>query len=106
MRRPITFLVVFAVLVALILPSLDAFAGGKRGGGGDVSVKGYYRKDGTYVQPHTRSRPDSNPTNNYGFPGNYNPNKGETTGGDADKYLERYYRKKGSPSLPKTGTDD
>ena len=23
----------------------------------DVQVKGYYRKDGTYVQPHTRSRP-------------------------------------------------
>ncbi len=25
--------------------------------GGDVSVKGYYRKDGTYVRPHTRSAP-------------------------------------------------
>lgn len=24
---------------------------------GSVSVKGYYRKDGTYVRPHTRSRP-------------------------------------------------
>lgn len=26
-------------------------------GSGEVHVKGYYRKDGTYVQPHTRSRP-------------------------------------------------
>ena len=26
---------------------------------GDVHVKGYYRKDGTYVRPHTRSRPGS-----------------------------------------------
>jgi endonuclease YncB( thermonuclease family) len=26
-------------------------------GGGTVHVKGYYRKDGTYVRPHTRSRP-------------------------------------------------
>lgn len=25
--------------------------------GGSVSVKGYYRKDGTYVKPHTRSTP-------------------------------------------------
>jgi endonuclease YncB( thermonuclease family) len=25
--------------------------------GGDVQVRGYYRKNGTYVQPHTRSRP-------------------------------------------------
>ncbi|MDR0510705.1 MAG: hypothetical protein LBH06_06405 [Rikenellaceae bacterium] len=24
-------------------------------GGGSVSVRGYYRKDGTYVRPHTRS---------------------------------------------------
>jgi len=25
--------------------------------GGSVSVKGYYRKDGTYVRPHTRKAP-------------------------------------------------
>lgn len=27
------------------------------GAGGSVHVKGYYRKDGTYVKPHTRSAP-------------------------------------------------
>lgn len=27
--------------------------------GGSVHVRGYYRKDGTYVRPHTRSRPGS-----------------------------------------------
>jgi len=27
--------------------------------GGSVKVKGYYRKDGTYVRPHTRSAPRS-----------------------------------------------
>lgn len=27
------------------------------GGGGTVSVRGYYRKNGTYVRPHTRSAP-------------------------------------------------
>ncbi|MFP3833297.1 hypothetical protein [Chryseobacterium sp. SIMBA_028] len=28
-----------------------------RSSGGSVSVKGYYRKNGTYVKPHTRSSP-------------------------------------------------
>ncbi|MFJ5718149.1 hypothetical protein [Neobacillus sp. NPDC093127] len=27
-------------------------------------VKGYYRKDGTYVRPYIRSNPDGNPNNN------------------------------------------
>lgn len=27
------------------------------GGGGAVRVRGYYRRDGTYVHPYTRSRP-------------------------------------------------
>ncbi len=34
--------------------------------GGDVNVRGYYRRDGTYVQPHVRSSPDSHRWNNYG----------------------------------------
>ncbi len=32
----------------------------------DVYVKGYYRKDGTYVRPHIRSSPDKYKSNNYG----------------------------------------
>lgn len=32
----------------------------------DVSVKGYTRKDGTYVRPHHRSSPDNDVSNNYG----------------------------------------
>jgi len=31
-----------------------------------VRVKGYYRKDGSYVKPHYRSRPDAFTSNNYG----------------------------------------
>ncbi len=30
-----------------------------------VYVRGYYRKDGTYVRPHYRTTPDGNPYNNY-----------------------------------------
>jgi len=32
----------------------------------DVYVKGYFRKDGTYVRPHIRSSPDGYKWNNYG----------------------------------------
>lgn len=32
----------------------------------DVHVDGYYRSDGTYVRPHTRSAPDNSISNNYG----------------------------------------
>jgi len=58
---------------------------------GRVRVRGYYRKDGTYVRPHYRTAPDGNPYNNYSFPGNYNPNTGRITPGDPFKYLDRYY---------------
>ncbi len=32
----------------------------------DTYVKGYTRKDGTYVRPHIRSSPDAYKSNNYG----------------------------------------
>jgi hypothetical protein len=77
-----------------------------------VHVRGYYRKDGTYVQPHVRSAPDGNPYNNYSYPGNYNPNTGKVTSGDPDAYLRRYYSKQSSqthtqaPSSSPTGWRD
>ena len=46
-----------------------------------VQVDGYYRSNGTYVQPHQRTAPDRTRSNNYSYPGNYNPNTGRTTGG-------------------------
>jgi hypothetical protein len=44
---------------------------------GAVHVDGYYRKDGTYVQPHYRSRPDGNFNNNWSTKPNVNPFTGE-----------------------------
>ena len=32
----------------------------------DSQVRGYYRKDGTYVAPHVRSSPNSSAYDNYG----------------------------------------
>lgn len=64
----------------------------------DEYVRGYVRRDGTYVQPYMRSTPDNNPYNNYSFPGNTNPYTGRVAPGDPDSYLERYYRQQNSNS--------
>jgi len=50
----------------------------------DVYVDGYYRSDGTYVQPHYRSSPDGDPSNNWSTQGNFNPYTGEQ--GTANPY--------------------
>jgi hypothetical protein len=42
-----------------------------------VRVGGYRRRDGTYVQPHYRSRPDGNFNNNWSTYGNVNPYTGK-----------------------------
>jgi len=47
----------------------------------DVFVRGYRRRDGTYVRPHWRSAPDGVPENNFGFPGNRNPYTGKVAAG-------------------------
>ena len=39
-------------------------------------VDGYYRSNGTYVQPHYRSSPDSSTYNNWSTRGNTNPYTG------------------------------
>ena len=80
----------FLAAVLLVSAPFSAFA--------DVYVKGYYRKDGTYVSGHYRSNPDGNPYNNWSFPGNTNPHTGETATGDPNTYLENYYDNSGSSS--------
>ena len=42
----------------------------------DVAVDGYFRNDGTYVQPHYRSSPNSTPLDNWSTEGNTNPYTG------------------------------
>lgn len=51
-------LIVLALSFMLVFPAIVLAE--------DVHVKGYYRKDGTYVRPHIRSAPDSYRWNNYG----------------------------------------
>ena len=57
----------------------------------DVKVSGYYRKDGTYVKEYWRSSPDSDPTNNFSYPGNVNPYTGKVATGNPETYLKNYY---------------
>ena len=84
--------------VALVLLGFGAFTVDTADAA--VRVRGYFRKNGTYVQPHYRSNPDGNPYNNWSFPGNTNPYTGKTATGNPDTYLRNYYnRGSGSSSL-------
>jgi hypothetical protein len=55
------------VLASLIIPVVEAR---------DVRVNGGYRSDGTYVQPHYRTSPNSTQSDNWGTKGNTNPYTG------------------------------
>ncbi len=43
----------------------------------DVYVNGYYRSDGTYVQPYYRTAPNNTILDNYSTKGNVNPYTGQ-----------------------------
>lgn len=60
--------VVLSLVLALITPPAL---------GGGVRVKGYFKRDGTYVAPHYRSAPNSSKYDNYSTRGNFNPYTGE-----------------------------
>ena len=78
--------VLIFILVYLFITSITTIAFA------DVRVRGYYRKDGTYVSGHWRSNPDGNPYNNWSFPGNVNPHTGKVATGNPYTYLKNYYR--------------
>lgn len=67
MKINITFLLlVFSILINTI-QTVNA----------DTYVRGYYRSNGTYVQPHYRSDSDGDRSNNYSSRGNVNPYTGQ-----------------------------
>src|SRR5690606_8696106 len=69
-----------ALLVSFLVFSLSFDSEARR----PVSVKGYFRKDGTYIAPHYRSAPDSSKWNNWSTKGNINPYTGKV--GTKDPY--------------------
>lgn len=60
---------IFQILFGIMLAISTSYA--------DVAVKGYYRKDGTYVQPHYRSDPNGSKADNWSTFGNVNPHTGK-----------------------------
>jgi hypothetical protein len=67
---------IVALLVIILIPAI-CFAGEQvRGHWKDTNHDGI--KD-TYVQPYERTSPNSIRTDNYGYPGNMNPNTGTIT---------------------------
>ena len=72
-----SLLITLSILILLLIPAL-VFSDTER-------VRGYWKDsnhDGikdTYVQPHQRTTPNSYRTDNFSYPGNYNPNKFQMT---------------------------
>ena len=89
-RRACATMVGFLLLLSLAVSDM-AYAQGR------TRVRGYVRKDGTYVAPHWRTNPDGIKSNNYSYPGNFNPNKGTITpipGNDV--WVDGYFRSDGT----------
>jgi len=61
---------IFAISLAIVaLGATSAWA--------DQSVRGYFKSDGTYVQPYMRSSPDSSYNDNWSVSPNVNPYTGK-----------------------------
>jgi len=67
--------IIVALFIVLLVPAFS-YAEQVRGYWKDTNHDGI--KD-TYVQPHQRTSPNAVRTDNYGYPGNYNPNSGRMT---------------------------
>jgi len=80
----IGFIALAAVLGEFVLPTNIASVSMVEKVEAAVRVKGYTKKNGTYVAPHYRSNPDGNPYNNWSYPGNTNPYTEVTAPGNAD----------------------
>jgi hypothetical protein len=78
LRRKLSVIGLLAAVLAMLAGQVWA----------DTFVRGYTRKDGTYVQPHYRSNPDGNRFNNYSTQGNTNPYTGRA--GTVNPYVPSY----------------
>lgn len=63
------FIIGLIVLISLLFVGVKSVEAAR--------VRGSIRKNGTYVQPHYRSNPNSKKWDNYSSKGNYNPYTGK-----------------------------
>lgn len=68
----------FLFLIGFLFFSVVSFA--------QVSVRGYYKSNGTYVQPHQRTYPNATRNDNYSTIGNINPHTGKAGTQPRDSY--------------------
>lgn len=61
----------------IVIGAIIAFVGFGSAVAGDHYVRGYTRKDGTYVAPHYQTNPNSTTSDNYSTRGNVNPYTGK-----------------------------
>lgn len=66
-RISFIFLVIIMILSFVFINEAHAY----------TRVKGYTKKNGTYVMPHYKTSPDSTRWNNWSTKGNYNPFSGK-----------------------------
>ena len=64
--------------IKLTIAALIAIALAGPASASDTYVNGYFKSDGTYVQPHHRTTPNNSTYDNYNSPGGYNPWTGKT----------------------------
>lgn len=76
-----------AIGIALVLGALPSASIAA-----DTYVDGYYRSNGSYVQPHYRSSPNNTSSDNWSTKGNYNPYTGQAgTKSNTDYYGQPSY---------------
>lgn len=63
----------FKCILLIAVVAISSFAFAQK----PVKVKGHYRKNGTYVAPTVRSKPNKTQTDNYSSKGNYHPYTGK-----------------------------
>lgn len=71
----------FMKLATLLLLSVAFIAGpaeAKKSGGGEGPVRGYVKRDGTYVAPHHRTTPNHTQRDNWSSKPNTNPYTGKS----------------------------
>jgi hypothetical protein len=72
-----SFILAILAAAAVSTPAFAQFYG-TGSNSEDHQVQGHYNRNGTYVQPHYSTNPNSTQNDNYNTRGNYNYHNGQT----------------------------
>jgi hypothetical protein len=73
--RTVTFLALAVLLAGSAVPAQARRL--RMGGGSEHYVRGYVKRDGTYVAPHFQTNPNGTKLDNWSTKGNVNPYTGQ-----------------------------